>query len=145
MTRAIRNTWLISSSLGTRPSSSWRATAILALRSRFFCSVVAIYQLNVSQTVTVVKLRYIDFVMSCDTYRHRPNRHPTVSDGTAPRMYQKRSFSPKRRFIHRLQQLDGGTNRRVERNYIGVRPMTGGSAFHPAEAEPHYQPRCQEA
>ena len=38
MTRVNRKTWLISSSLGTRPSSSWRATAILALRRRFFCS-----------------------------------------------------------------------------------------------------------
>jgi hypothetical protein len=31
-----RKTWLISASLGTLPSSSWRATAILALRRDFF-------------------------------------------------------------------------------------------------------------
>src|SRR4051812_2690389 len=39
MTRAIRNTCSISSCFGTRPSSSCRATAILALSNRFFCSV----------------------------------------------------------------------------------------------------------
>src|SRR3954453_8506167 len=32
---------LVTSSLGTRPSSSWRVTAILALRRRFFWSGVA--------------------------------------------------------------------------------------------------------
>src|SRR3954469_21171421 len=44
ITRLNRNTWLISSSLGTRPSSSWRATAILALRRRFFCSGVTVIE-----------------------------------------------------------------------------------------------------
>jgi hypothetical protein len=39
---ASRNTSSISSVLGTRPSSSRRATAILAFRSFFFCSVLAI-------------------------------------------------------------------------------------------------------
>src|SRR5687767_4017190 len=46
MTRVKRNTRSISSFLGTLPNSSWRATAILALRSFFFCSVVilVVYQ-----------------------------------------------------------------------------------------------------
>src|SRR5918992_5310107 len=34
----MRKTCSISSFLGTLPSSSWRATAIFALRSFFFCS-----------------------------------------------------------------------------------------------------------
>src|SRR2546423_7135241 len=42
ITRANKNTWSISSVLGTLPNSSWRATAILALRSFFFCSGSAI-------------------------------------------------------------------------------------------------------
>jgi hypothetical protein len=39
----LKKPWSISSVLGTLPSSSRRATAILALRSFFFCSVVAIH------------------------------------------------------------------------------------------------------
>jgi hypothetical protein len=42
MTRVKRNTRSISSRFGTRPNSSWRATAILAFKSFLFCSGVGI-------------------------------------------------------------------------------------------------------
>src|SRR5262249_43579751 len=55
ISRQRRNIWLTSSSLGTLPSSSCRATAILAFSSFLFCSVLAIlfYCLIYSQTCQV--------------------------------------------------------------------------------------------
>ena len=71
MTRERRKTCSISLLVGTRPSSDWRATAILALRSLLFCSAlvgtlwegIVIVTIIVSKLTEPVKYCDIDFVM----------------------------------------------------------------------------------
>src|ERR671932_320706 len=82
ITRVRRKTCSISSDFGTRPSSSRRATAILALRSRFFCSALVgvcrgamvILTSIVSKLIEEVKYCDIDFVTGFITqaYAHLP-------------------------------------------------------------------------
>src|SRR5919199_1954558 len=66
--RVRRKTCSISSVFGTLPSSSWRATAILALRSLFFCSALGVWGamviliLMVSKLIDHVKFCYLDYV-----------------------------------------------------------------------------------
>src|SRR5919199_2133728 len=69
ITRVRRKTCSISLLVGTRPSSSRRATAILALRSRFFCSAllvvrgaIVILTIIVTKLIKFVKYCYLDFV-----------------------------------------------------------------------------------
>src|SRR4051794_22704601 len=66
ITRVSRKTWLTSSALGTRPSSSWRATAILALRRRFFCSglvvIEKLYQNPLGLSIGDILIVLHDFV-----------------------------------------------------------------------------------
>src|SRR5215213_1795840 len=68
ITRVRRNTCSISLLVGTRPNSSRRATAILALSSLFFCSALVVWGVTVILTLMVTKLIedvkycYLDFV-----------------------------------------------------------------------------------
>src|SRR5690242_19272378 len=138
MTRASKKTWLISDSLGTRPSSSCSATAILALRRRFFCSLVAIYQSSISQPVQLVKLRYIDCDMSCDTcfqacyrYQNAPSRDVSqtivsVTSDTAMKSSDTISASlPGQRQL--ISTIVRRTHRQTGGNGGGCRGMAAGT------------------